>query len=232
MAMANVAGDGFEFLSDPIDRFPLPDLAAAEFFLRGEANQSLGCAVAQSSNGAVWDGAVIAQEEFESGSKRIATSNSERWTARAMDKRLTQPTGFACRTSPPVNHCWMAKQCKLWYAQTLNPALVMWVMVRQQYKEMSIAPAVGWPCPCQPQNNRQAKTILKHLAGSREYVWDMHLLNVHHVLAGSVPSKKHCKDMQRRRLTQSWFQQQVSTLIHLEKRMIATISIPRRLDLE
>lgn len=70
--MANVAGDGFEFLSDPIDRFPLPDLAAAEFFLRGEANQSLGCAVAQSSNGAVWDGAVIAQEEFESGSKRIA----------------------------------------------------------------------------------------------------------------------------------------------------------------
>lgn len=58
----------------------MPDLAAAEYLLRDEVNQSLLCAVAQSSNSGAGETAVTVQEEFDHSFKRGALSNSEQST--------------------------------------------------------------------------------------------------------------------------------------------------------
>ncbi|XP_044375272.1 uncharacterized protein, partial [Triticum aestivum] len=70
---------GFEFPADPIDRFPLPDLAVAEYLLCDEVNQSLLCAVAQYSNSGAGETATV-QQKFDHSFKRGALSNSEQST--------------------------------------------------------------------------------------------------------------------------------------------------------
>ncbi|KAM3258431.1 hypothetical protein ACQJBY_050285 [Aegilops geniculata] len=94
MAMAETTCNGFEFLSDPSNRLPLPDLAAENSLLRGEADQSLACAVAQSSNSGMGDAAVTIQEEFDSGSKKITLSNSEHSTDRGGGQAPDMPNSF------------------------------------------------------------------------------------------------------------------------------------------
>ena len=46
MATAEAGGDGFEFLSDPVDRFPLPDLGGGESMLDAEPTRTLVCTTA------------------------------------------------------------------------------------------------------------------------------------------------------------------------------------------
>ncbi|XBI06036.1 hypothetical protein VPH35_134103 [Triticum aestivum] len=55
MQMSAAGGVEVEFLSDPVDRFPLPDLAAAQPLVAYETYKSMECEPAESSIGDVGD---------------------------------------------------------------------------------------------------------------------------------------------------------------------------------
>ncbi|KAM3330174.1 hypothetical protein ACQJBY_026887 [Aegilops geniculata] len=99
MAMAEAADDGFQFLSDPTDRFPLPDLAADEYLLRGKTGQSLLCVVAQSSN----SGVAMRQSQYNKNLIVVPKGSPCRVQCirqtETMDKHLTCPTEKSVRES-------------------------------------------------------------------------------------------------------------------------------------
>ncbi|VAH58347.1 unnamed protein product [Triticum turgidum subsp. durum] len=144
MAMADAGDHGLEFLSDPIDRFPLPDLAAVE------ASQSPWCAMAQSGNSAVGDGALIAEESCESGLKRISLPNSELQA----DKGHAQASDSGNKFRLP----------DLTNSKSLldGEAMQTLVCIAAEYSIGDVTPTIEADV-----NQTQARTILKHLGGPR-----------------------------------------------------------------
>ncbi|XBH88061.1 hypothetical protein VPH35_075406 [Triticum aestivum] len=84
MAMAEAGGDGFDFPSDPVDRFRLLDLTASKSLLDSEASRTLVCTAAESSIGDVGDAAVTLQVDVNNTSNGVALSlpNSEHSTGK------------------------------------------------------------------------------------------------------------------------------------------------------
>ncbi|KAF7047428.1 hypothetical protein CFC21_056365 [Triticum aestivum] len=84
MATAEATGEGLEFLSDPVDRFPLLDLAADESLLSGGGNQTFICTATESSIGDVGDATVTLELYLQSECNGVALSapNSEQLTGK------------------------------------------------------------------------------------------------------------------------------------------------------
>ncbi|VAH05423.1 unnamed protein product [Triticum turgidum subsp. durum] len=79
MATAEETGDGLEFLSDPVDRFPLPDLEGTDFSPDGEEDTILTQSAAESSMGDVGDPAPALQLAIDSTCDALIllTTNSQ-----------------------------------------------------------------------------------------------------------------------------------------------------------
>lgn len=84
MATAEAGDDGFEFPSDPVDRFPLPDLAGGESILGNEPTQTLVCTPAKSNIDDVGEAALTVQLDVNSACEGAALSvpNSEQSTGK------------------------------------------------------------------------------------------------------------------------------------------------------
>ncbi|XP_044318460.1 uncharacterized protein [Triticum aestivum] len=66
MAMAEAESNGFEFLSDPVDRFPLMDLSGGNCVPSNEAIEALICAPSDSSMGDAGDRALTMEADLNS----------------------------------------------------------------------------------------------------------------------------------------------------------------------
>ncbi|XBH87092.1 hypothetical protein VPH35_074633 [Triticum aestivum] len=66
MAMAEAESNGFEFLSDPVDRFSLMDLSGGNCVPSNEAIEALICAPSDSSMGDAGDRALTMEADLNS----------------------------------------------------------------------------------------------------------------------------------------------------------------------
>ncbi|XBH62288.1 hypothetical protein VPH35_116547 [Triticum aestivum] len=116
MATAEATGEGLEFLSEPVYRFPLPDLTADESLLTGGGNQTFVCTATESSIGDVGDAAVTWELDLQSECNGVALSapNSEQsmgkddpqapgWTKRGFRRKATP--GLAGAGAPRSYDC-------------------------------------------------------------------------------------------------------------------------------
>ncbi|XBI08417.1 hypothetical protein VPH35_136153 [Triticum aestivum] len=74
IAMATAEDDSIDFLSDPVDRFPLPDLACGDPFVTAGITKTLVCATAESSVGDAGEAAVTVQLDLNSACDGVALS--------------------------------------------------------------------------------------------------------------------------------------------------------------
>ncbi|XBJ22436.1 hypothetical protein VPH35_000829 [Triticum aestivum] len=74
MAAAEENGNGLEFLADPVDRFPWPDLEANDLPPGGEAGTCLTQSAGESSMGDIGDGPVSLQLAVNNGCEALSLS--------------------------------------------------------------------------------------------------------------------------------------------------------------
>ncbi|XP_037416579.1 uncharacterized protein LOC119279449 [Triticum dicoccoides] len=74
MAAAEENGNGLEFLTDPVDRFPWPDLEANDLPPGGEAGTCLTQSAGESSMGDIGDGPVSLQLAINNGCEALSLS--------------------------------------------------------------------------------------------------------------------------------------------------------------
>lgn len=168
----------------------MPDLAAGESLLRGEENQSLVCAVAQSSNSGVGDAAVAVQEKFDSGSKGIALSNSEHSTGKD-DAQAPGWTNRFCLPDLTASKSLLDGEASQTLVCTAAESSIGDVGDAAVTVQVDVNSTCNGTALSLPNSEHSTGKDDPHLAGPREYVSGMHLLNVHRVLAESVPWKKH-----------------------------------------
>ncbi|XP_020185308.1 uncharacterized protein [Aegilops tauschii subsp. strangulata] len=77
MATAEEGGNGLEFLSDPVDRFPLPDLASSDLTPTGEPDTGLTQSAAESSMGYVGDLPLTIQLPMNNGCEELSLSAAD-----------------------------------------------------------------------------------------------------------------------------------------------------------
>ncbi|KAM3190917.1 hypothetical protein ACQJBY_068719 [Aegilops geniculata] len=84
MATAEEVVDGLEFLSDRVDRFPLPDLASGDFNLAAEPDTCVTQSAAESSMGDISDAPLTIQVAGNNGCEELSLSaaNSQQSTGK------------------------------------------------------------------------------------------------------------------------------------------------------
>ncbi|VAI56403.1 unnamed protein product [Triticum turgidum subsp. durum] len=77
MAAAEENGNGLEFLTDPVDRFPWPDLETNDLTPAGEAGTCLTQSAAESSMGDVGDNPLSIQLAVNNGCEALSLSAAD-----------------------------------------------------------------------------------------------------------------------------------------------------------
>ncbi|KAM3329833.1 hypothetical protein ACQJBY_026702 [Aegilops geniculata] len=77
MATAEEGSDGFEFLADPVDRFPLADLGRSAFTPDGELEANLTQSAVESSMGDVGDVPLTLQMAINNGCEALSFSATD-----------------------------------------------------------------------------------------------------------------------------------------------------------
>ncbi|XBH88578.1 hypothetical protein VPH35_075848 [Triticum aestivum] len=76
-ATAEESGDGLEFLADPVDRFPLPDLASNGFTPAGELDTGLTQSTGESNMGDAGDNPLTIQLAMTNGCEALSLSAAD-----------------------------------------------------------------------------------------------------------------------------------------------------------
>ncbi|XBJ06951.1 hypothetical protein VPH35_012534 [Triticum aestivum] len=74
MATVDAGGGGFEFSSDPVDRFPLLDLGGSEAVLDAATTQTLVCTAAQSNVADIGDATMKLQLDLNNSCEGLSLS--------------------------------------------------------------------------------------------------------------------------------------------------------------
>ncbi|KAM3297057.1 hypothetical protein ACQJBY_039096 [Aegilops geniculata] len=77
MATAEEVGNGLEFLSDPVDRFPLLDLASSDFNPAGEPDTCVTQSAVESSMGDIGDAPLTIQVAGNNGCEELSLSAAD-----------------------------------------------------------------------------------------------------------------------------------------------------------
>ncbi|KAM3190057.1 hypothetical protein ACQJBY_068339 [Aegilops geniculata] len=95
MATEDAASGGLEFLADPVDRFPLPDLGSGEAVLDAATTQTLVCAAAQSSVAGVGNATTTVQLDGDASCEGVSLSAPS--SEQSAGKDESQASGWAKR---------------------------------------------------------------------------------------------------------------------------------------
>ncbi|KAM3388719.1 hypothetical protein ACQJBY_011077 [Aegilops geniculata] len=112
MVTAEEVGDGLEFLSDPVDRFPLLDLASSEFNPAGEPDTCVTQSAAGSSMRDIGDAPHTIQVAANNGCEELSLSAADSQQSTGKDDpqlpRVDKKDSYWTSPSRASTLCWQS----------------------------------------------------------------------------------------------------------------------------